>query len=199
MIIVCIFNICMYIHQVNEIVLVEIRYEVRAQVGWREWGHRVARWGLHSDKKVPEIDHSKSPLREIVKNLSDAKFERDLSFSLLTELNVFSSSQVCSAILPMDKNIEQWICAEFCIANEISCEKSLKILQKAYGGSALSKTRAYEWSVYSKAVEMWRKIRLALVGHQGLQLKLKSLNTIPQNYDVFSFMRRLREIIQNKN
>ena len=45
----------------------------------------------------------------------------------------------------MDKNIEQRICHKFGIANRISCAKSLKILQKAYGESNLSRTRVYEW------------------------------------------------------
>ena len=45
----------------------------------------------------------------------------------------------------MDKNIEQRICLKFCIANGISCAESLKMLQKAYGESILSKTCAYEW------------------------------------------------------
>ena len=37
------------------------------------------------------------------------------------------------------------LCFKFCIANGISCAESLKMLQKAYGESALSKTRAFEW------------------------------------------------------
>lgn len=45
----------------------------------------------------------------------------------------------------MDKNIEQRVCLKFCVANEISCAESLKMLEKAYGESVLSKTRAYEW------------------------------------------------------
>ena len=45
----------------------------------------------------------------------------------------------------MDENIEQRICLKFWIANRISCAESLKRLQKAYGESTLSKTRAYEW------------------------------------------------------
>ena len=45
----------------------------------------------------------------------------------------------------MDTNIEQRICLKFCIANGISCAESLKMLQRAYGESTLSKTRAYEW------------------------------------------------------
>ena len=45
----------------------------------------------------------------------------------------------------MDKNIEKRICLKFCIANGISCAKSLKVLQKAYGELTLSKTCVYEW------------------------------------------------------
>ena len=53
----------------------------------------------------------------------------------------------------MDKNIEQRICLKFCIANEISFAESLKMLQKAYGESTLSKTRAYEWYSVFKSVQ----------------------------------------------
>ena len=60
-------------------------------------------------------------------------------------LDVVSLSQVCFAIFSMDKNIEQRICFKFCIANGISCAESLKILQKVYSESTLSKRRAYEW------------------------------------------------------
>ena len=73
------------------------------------------------------------------------EFERDLSFSLFTVLDDVTLSQVCFAIFPMDKSIERRICLKFCIANGISCAESLKILQKAYDISTLSKTRAYEW------------------------------------------------------
>ena len=73
------------------------------------------------------------------------EFERDLLFSLFTVLDVISLSQVCTAILPMDKNIEQRICLKFCIANGISCAESLKMFQKAYGDSNLFEKRAYEW------------------------------------------------------
>jgi len=48
-------------------------------------------------------------------------------------------------IFTISENIEQRICIKFCVANEISCADALKMLQKAYGDSALSKTRAYEW------------------------------------------------------
>ena len=70
---------------------------------------------LHSVKKVLGINHSKSPLKEIVKNFFDAnlapltvlytdvEFERDLSFGLFTVLDAVSLSQVCFAIFPMDK------------------------------------------------------------------------------------------------
>ena len=73
------------------------------------------------------------------------EFERDLLFSFFTVLDVVSLYQVCFAIFLMNKNIEHRICLKFCIENGISCTESLKMLQKAYGESTLSKTRAYEW------------------------------------------------------
>jgi len=45
----------------------------------------------------------------------------------------------------MDNFVEQRVCLKFCVANEISCADALKMLQKAFCESALSKTRAYEW------------------------------------------------------
>ncbi|XP_039951452.1 protein GVQW3-like [Bactrocera tryoni] len=45
----------------------------------------------------------------------------------------------------MTKNIDQRICVKFCVANEFSCADTLKMLQKNFGESALSKTPTYEW------------------------------------------------------
>ena len=45
----------------------------------------------------------------------------------------------------MLKEIDQRICIKFCVKNEIKCSKVCKILIKAYGESAMSKTRVYEW------------------------------------------------------
>ena len=73
------------------------------------------------------------------------EFERDLSFSLFTVLDVVSLSQVCFAIFPMDNNIEKLICLKFCLAKGILCAESLTMLQKAYGESNLSKIRAHKW------------------------------------------------------
>ena len=39
----------------------------------------------------------------------------------------------------------------FCITNGVSCAESMKMLQKAYSESTLSKTRAYEWYSASKS------------------------------------------------
>ena len=76
---------------------------------------------------------------------TDVECKRDLSFILFTVLDIVNLSQVCFAIFPMDKNIEKKIWLKFCIANGISRAKLLKLLQKAYRESTLSKTRAYEW------------------------------------------------------
>jgi hypothetical protein len=45
----------------------------------------------------------------------------------------------------MDKNIEQIFCLKCCITNGILSSGSLKMLQKAFEESILSKTRPYEW------------------------------------------------------
>lgn len=45
----------------------------------------------------------------------------------------------------MDEKLEQRACLKFCVANEISCAESLKMLKKAFGESCMSKTRTYEW------------------------------------------------------
>ena len=63
---------------------------------------------IHFVKKVPGINHSKRPLKEIV-----------------------SLSQVCFAIFPIDKNIKQRICLKLFISNGISCAEMLKMFQKA--------------------------------------------------------------------
>ena len=112
---------------------------------------------IHSVKKVPIVDHSKSLLKEIVKNLFDAKLVP------LSSILTWSSSAICHLVcwqcLMLSvylkcvsrffqwiyKNIEQRICLKFCIVNGISCTESLTMLQKAYDKSNLSKTRAYEW------------------------------------------------------
>ena len=111
---------------------------------------------IHSVKKVPEIDHSRIPLQKIVKNLFDTKL------APLSSILTWSSSAIChlvcsqcsmlsvylkcvSRFFQWRRNIEQRICLKFCIVNGISCAESLKILQKAYGESTLSKTRTYDW------------------------------------------------------
>ena len=112
--------------------------------------------GLHSVKKVPGIDHSKSPLKEIVKNLFDAKLA-PLS-SILAWISSATCHLVCSQCSMLSVYLKcvsqffQWIkiskkriCLKFFIANGILCPESVKMLQKAYGESTLSKTRSYEW------------------------------------------------------
>ena len=41
--------------------------------------------------------------------------------------------------------MDERICINFCVKNEIKCNKVCEILTKAYGESAMSKTRVYEW------------------------------------------------------
>ncbi|XP_037932807.1 protein GVQW3-like [Teleopsis dalmanni] len=45
----------------------------------------------------------------------------------------------------MENSVEQRVCLKFCVLNEISCVEALKMVQKAYGDSSLSRIQAYEW------------------------------------------------------
>ena len=44
----------------------------------------------------------------------------------------------------MNEVIEQRVCLKFCVANEISCADLLKMLEKTYAESVLSKTLAHK-------------------------------------------------------
>ena len=148
-------------------------------------------------KKVPGIDHSKSPLKEIVKNIFDSKLaplSSILTWSSRAICHLVCSQFLMSVYLKCVSRLSQWIeisnrvCLKFCIANGISWAESLKMLQKAYGESNLSKT----CTVRSKAIEMWWNICLALVVHQRLQLKLTVLSTWNSRQKV---RRRVKNII----
>ena len=41
--------------------------------------------------------------------------------------------------------MDQRICIKFCVKNEMKCNKVCEMLTKAYGESAMSKIRVYEW------------------------------------------------------
>ena len=41
--------------------------------------------------------------------------------------------------------MDQRICIKFCVKNEIKCIKVYEMLTKAYGESAMRKTRVYKW------------------------------------------------------
>ena len=67
---------------------------------------------IHSVKKVPGVDHSKSPLKVIVKNLSVAKL------APLCSSAICRFCLVCFAIFPMDKDIQQRILSNFALQME---------------------------------------------------------------------------------
>ena len=43
------------------------------------------------------------------------------------------------------KKIEQRVCLKFCVSNGITATESLKMLQKCFGESTLSRTQVFEW------------------------------------------------------
>ena len=45
----------------------------------------------------------------------------------------------------MSENIQQRSSIKFCVKNDISAAETLRMLQKAFGEQAMSKTQAYEW------------------------------------------------------
>ena len=109
----------------------------------RKVGHRV----IISVKKVSAIDHSKNPLKEIVKNLFDAKLVP------LSSILTWSSSAIFHLVCSQ--------CSMFSVY--LNCVSRFFEWIRISNKEFVSKTRDYEW--YS-----------ALVGHERLQLKLTSLN-----------------------
>ena len=45
----------------------------------------------------------------------------------------------------MKKKIEERVCLKFCVPNGITATKSLKMLQKGFGESTLSRMQVFEW------------------------------------------------------
>lgn len=45
----------------------------------------------------------------------------------------------------MEKSIEQRVCLRFCAANGIICTDAFKMLEKSFGDSIMSKSRAFQW------------------------------------------------------
>lgn len=51
----------------------------------------------------------------------------------------------------MEQKLDQRVCWKFCVANEISCADSIRILEKAFKKDFMFKTQAYEWYKLFKA------------------------------------------------
>ena len=59
--------------------------------------------------------------------------------------HLFTTQKVSLAIFTMKKKIEQRVCLKFCVSNGITATESLKMLQKCFGESTLSRTQVFEW------------------------------------------------------
>ena len=55
----------------------------------------------------------------------------------------------------MEKKLEQRVCLKFCVANGITATESLKMLQKCFGETTISRTQVFEWhKAYSEGHEV---------------------------------------------
>ena len=141
---------------------------------------------IHSVKKVPGIDHSESPLEEIVKNLLDAKLA-PLSSVLMWSLSAFCNlvhlqCSMLSVVLKCVSRFFQWIrisnkefVSNFALQKEFRMWNRWKCYRRLTVNRLYQKHAHMSGTLHWKAVKMWWKICLALVGHQRLQLKLTSL------------------------
>ena len=141
-----------------------------------EFKLKLCKGVILSVKEVPRIDHSKSPLKGITKNLFDAKLA-PLSSILTCSSNsichlVYSQCSMLSVYLKCVSWFFQWIRIsnkefvsnfalqmEFCVRNRWECYRRLTVNRLYQKHMHMSGT------VHSKAVEMWWKISFALVGH----------------------------------
>ena len=59
----------------------------------------------------------------------------------------------------MEKKIEQRVCLKFCVSNGITATESLKMLQKCFGESTLSRTQTFEkHKAFSKGREVVKNV-----------------------------------------
>ena len=143
---------------------------------------------IHSVKKVPGINHSKIPLKEIVRNLFDAKL------ALLSSILTWSSSAICHLVcsqcsmlsvhLKCVSQFFQWIrisnkefVSNFALQMEFRVRNRWKCYRRPSVNRLYQKYVHMSGTVHPKTVEMWWKICLALVGHQ-LSVSHESIRTI---------------------
>ena len=129
--------------------------------------------------------YSKRPLKEIVKNLFDAKLaplSSILTWSSSTIFYlVFSQCSMLSVYLKCVSRFFQWIgisnkgfFSNFALQMEFFVRDRWKCYKRLTVNRLYQKHVHMSGTVHSKAVEMWWKIGLALVSHQRLKHKLTS-------------------------
>ena len=75
---------------------------------------------------------------------SRVKFERETCIGCVWQPLVYDAKSL-SGHFYYGKKIEQRVCLKFCVSNESTATKSLKILQKYFGESTLSRMQVFEW------------------------------------------------------
>lgn len=97
---------------------------------------------------APLKKQAKEPNKNNLLYLDTNVPNHQVEFSWLIGINLFTVNcldnhlHVHSAILKMDKHIEQIYCLKFCVADVTSISESLKLLQRVDGKTSLPKTRA---------------------------------------------------------
>ena len=73
------------------------------------------------------------------------KFERETSISGCLAAISLGRVKFVWRFLLWKKKIEQRVCLKCCVSNGITTRESLKMLQKCFGESTLSRTQVFEW------------------------------------------------------
>ena len=104
-------------------------------------------------KFLAVLEWSKVNLYSIQQS-KDVKFERETFISVCLAAFGLRCEKFVSQFLLWKKN-EQRVCLKICVSNGNTATESLKMLQKFFGESTLSRTQVFEWhKAFSEGCEV---------------------------------------------